>query len=148
MCGLVSTMQFIGNALNASIYDSGLAHQISLSNLVGEYALIKTTDEIIRHRRRLKLNATIMKLWQKDKASLQEVERFTVGRDQEMDLFLAKADVLGSLAHITMLQSIGLLTSQELTTLTAGLKDIHQSHYRRYLQDREGCRGYSFASRA
>ncbi len=67
-----------------------------------------------------------MKLWQKDKASLQEVERFTVGRDQEMDLFLAKADVLGSLAHITMLQSIGLLTSQELTTLTAGLKDIHQ----------------------
>jgi argininosuccinate lyase len=68
-----------------------------------------------------------MKLWQKDKASLQEVERFTVGRDQEMDLFLAKADVLGSLAHITMLQSIGLLTSQELTTLTAGLKDIHQA---------------------
>jgi argininosuccinate lyase len=68
-----------------------------------------------------------MKLWQKDKASLQEVERFTVGRDQEMDLFLAKADVLGSLAHITMLQSIGLLTSQELTTLTSGLKDIHQN---------------------
>jgi argininosuccinate lyase len=68
-----------------------------------------------------------MKLWQKGKASLQEVERFTVGRDQEMDLFLAKADVLGSIAHITMLQSIGLLTSQELTTLTSGLKDIHQA---------------------
>jgi len=68
-----------------------------------------------------------MKLWQKDKASLQEVERFTVGRDQEMDLFLAKADVLGSLAHITMLQSIGLLTADELTTLSAGLKDIHNA---------------------
>src|SRR5689334_12808025 len=67
-----------------------------------------------------------MKLWQKDKASLQEVERFTVGRDQEMDLFLAKADVLGSLAHITMLQSIGLLTEAELKTLSAGLKDIYK----------------------
>jgi argininosuccinate lyase len=69
----------------------------------------------------------MMKLWQKDKASLQEVERFTVGRDQEMDLFLAKADVLGSLAHITMLQSIGLLTAEELKTLSAGLKDIHKA---------------------
>lgn len=68
-----------------------------------------------------------MKLWQKDKVSLKEVERFTVGRDQEMDIFLAKADVLGSLAHITMLESIGLLTKDELTTLSAGLKDIHNS---------------------
>jgi argininosuccinate lyase len=68
-----------------------------------------------------------MKLWQKDKASLQEVERFTVGKDQEMDIFLAKSDVMGSLAHITMLQSIGLLTRDELTTLTAGLKDIYQA---------------------
>lgn len=68
-----------------------------------------------------------MKLWQKDKVSLQEVERFTVGKDQEMDIFLAKSDVLGSLAHITMLQSIGLLTKEELTTLTAGLKEIYQS---------------------
>lgn len=68
-----------------------------------------------------------MKLWQKDKVSLQEVERFTVGKDQEMDLFLAKADVLGSLAHITMLQSIGLLTTDELKALSAGLKDIHKT---------------------
>ena len=89
-----------------------------------------------------------MKLWQKDKASLQEVERFTVGRDQEMDLFLAKADVLGSLAHITMLQSIGLLTSQELTTLTAGLKEYSQAIVAGNFQDREGCRGYSLAGRA
>jgi argininosuccinate lyase len=68
-----------------------------------------------------------MKLWQKDKASLQEVERFTVGRDQEMDMFLAKADVLGSLAHITMLQSIGLLAADELKTLSGGLKDIYKA---------------------
>ena len=41
-----------------------------------------------------------MKLWQKDKTSLKEVEKFTVGKDQEMDMYLAKYDVLGSLAHI------------------------------------------------
>jgi len=67
-----------------------------------------------------------MKLWQKDKASLAEVERFTVGRDQEMDLYLAKADVLGSIAHITMLESIGLLTHDELKTLRAELKEIYK----------------------
>lgn len=67
-----------------------------------------------------------MKLWQKDKASLQEVERFTVGRDQEMDLFLATHDVVGSLAHITMLESIGLLTSDELKVLSKELKAIYQ----------------------
>jgi len=68
-----------------------------------------------------------MKLWQKDKSSLLEVERFTVGRDQEMDLFLAKADVLGSIAHITMLQAIGLLTTEELKMLSVGLIDIHKA---------------------
>jgi argininosuccinate lyase len=66
-----------------------------------------------------------MKLWQKDKASLREVEKFTVGKDQEMDLFLAPFDVLGSLAHITMLESIGLLTKDELEKLTRALKEIY-----------------------
>src|SRR5688572_25660786 len=65
-----------------------------------------------------------MKLWQKDKDSLQEVTRFTVGQDREMDLYLAAFDVLGSLAHIQMLQSIGLLTNAELKTLSAELKNI------------------------
>jgi len=68
-----------------------------------------------------------MKLWQKDKASLKEVEKFTVGKDQEMDLFLAPFDVLGSLAHITMLESIGLLTADELKVLAAELKNIYAS---------------------
>jgi argininosuccinate lyase len=68
-----------------------------------------------------------MKLWQKDKASLKEVEKFTVGKDQEMDLFLAPFDVLGSLAHITMLESIGLLTAEELKVLSAELKNIYAS---------------------
>lgn len=66
-----------------------------------------------------------MKLWQKDKASLKEVERFTVGKDQEMDMYLARFDVLGSLAHITMLESIGLLTKEELPVLKAELKNIY-----------------------
>jgi argininosuccinate lyase len=67
-----------------------------------------------------------MKLWQKDKSSLEEVEKFTVGRDPEMDQYLARFDVLGSLAHIQMLQSIGLLESSELKSLSAELKNIYQ----------------------
>lgn len=67
-----------------------------------------------------------MKLWQKDKDSLQEVTRFTVGKDREMDLHLASFDVLGSLAHIQMLETIGLLKKDELKTLEAELKNIHQ----------------------
>src|SRR5689334_20202004 len=67
------------------------------------------------------------KLWQKDKTSLKEVEKFTVGKDQEMDLFLAPFDVLGSLAHITMLESIGLLTAEELKVLSTELKNIYAS---------------------
>ena len=67
-----------------------------------------------------------MKLWQKDKDSLQEVTRFTVGKDREMDLDLASFDVLGSLAHIQMLETIGLLKKEELKTLQAELKNIYQ----------------------
>lgn len=66
-----------------------------------------------------------MKLWQKDKASLKEVETFTVGRDREMDMYLAAFDVIGSLAHIQMLQSIGLLTKNELPRLQTELKNIY-----------------------
>lgn len=66
-----------------------------------------------------------MKLWQKDKASLKEVENFTVGKDREMDLYLAAFDVLGSLAHIQMLETVGLLTAGELKTLQAALRDIY-----------------------
>lgn len=68
-----------------------------------------------------------MKLWQKNIDSLNEVTQFTVGRDRELDLQLAQFDVLGSLAHITMLESIGLLTNGELKSLSKELKNIHQS---------------------
>ena len=67
-----------------------------------------------------------MKLWQKDKASLKEVETFTVGKDREMDMYLAAFDVLGSLAHIKMLESVGLLTKNELSQLQLELKNIYK----------------------
>lgn len=56
-----------------------------------------------------------------------EIDRFTVGRDREMDMYLAKYDVLGSMAHITMLENIGLLTSDELKILLEELKNIYAS---------------------
>lgn len=55
----------------------------------------------------------------------QEIEKFTIGKDREMDLYLAKYDVLGSMAHITMLESIGLLKADELKALLAELKGIY-----------------------
>ena len=65
------------------------------------------------------------KLWEKNFEINKEIERFTVGRDREMDMYLAKYDVLGSMAHITMLESIGLLEKDELTQLLAELKKIY-----------------------
>ena len=66
-----------------------------------------------------------MKLWDKNFEINKEIERFTVGRDREMDLYLAKYDVLGSMAHITMLESIGLLNADELKPLLDELKNIY-----------------------
>ncbi len=65
------------------------------------------------------------KLWEKSVQVNKEIESFTVGLDREMDLYLAKHDVLGSMAHITMLESIGLLTSDELASLLEELKNIY-----------------------
>jgi argininosuccinate lyase len=66
-----------------------------------------------------------MKLWQKNTDSQPDVNRFTVGSDREMDLFLAPADVLGSLAHIQMLASVGLVTNEEFVLLQTELKRIY-----------------------
>lgn len=66
-----------------------------------------------------------MKLWEKDFEINSEIERFTVGRDREMDLYLASYDVLGSMAHITMLESIGLLEASELRVLLKELRHIY-----------------------
>jgi len=65
------------------------------------------------------------KLWEKNVQVDHEVDLFTVGKDREMDLYLAPYDVLGSMAHITMLESIGLLTKEELQLLLKELRAIH-----------------------
>ncbi|MBR6320777.1 MAG: argininosuccinate lyase [Prevotella sp.] len=67
-----------------------------------------------------------MKLWEKDFEINSEIERFTVGRDREMDLYLAPYDVLGSMAHVTMLESIGLIGSDELPVLLKELRNIYE----------------------
>ena len=66
------------------------------------------------------------KLWEKNFEVNRKIERFTVGRDRELDLYLARYDVLGSMAHITMLQSIGLMEKDELDALLAELKKIYR----------------------
>ena len=67
-----------------------------------------------------------MKLWEKSVQVDKDIERYTIGRDREMDLYLAPFDVLGSMAHITMLQTIGLLTADELKVLLAEMKNIYK----------------------
>lgn len=67
-----------------------------------------------------------MKLWNKGKETERSVEKFTVGKDRELDLHLAEFDVLGSLAHTQMLESIGLLSKEELSSIQKELKNIYQ----------------------
>ena len=67
-----------------------------------------------------------MKLWDKGTSINSLVENFTVGKDREMDLYLAKFDVLGSIAHAKMLQSINLLTKVELAELQVELVEIYK----------------------
>ena len=68
-----------------------------------------------------------MKLWSKENtATSQLIEKFTVGKDREMDMYLSAFDILGSLAHTTMLESVGLLTTQELAILKKELLHIYQ----------------------
>ena len=67
------------------------------------------------------------KLWDKNTEVNPEIERFTVGRDRELDLLLARYDVLGSLAHSTMLQSIGMLTTDEMKSLHNELRNIYST---------------------
>ena len=68
-----------------------------------------------------------MKLWEKGTPVNEVIEAFTVGRDREMDLYLAESDVLGTIAHIIMLESVGLLGSEELITLRKELSAIYQT---------------------
>src|SRR5690606_7143365 len=67
-----------------------------------------------------------MKIWQKNTEAHQLVDQFTVGNDRELDLMLAKADVLGSLAHTRMLHAVGLLDEPAHRVIQQGLKQIYQ----------------------
>ena len=67
------------------------------------------------------------KLWQKNSKVAASVESFTIGNDQAMDLYLAPYDVLGSIAHTTMLSEVGLLTADEQVQLKNALIDIYKS---------------------
>ncbi len=66
------------------------------------------------------------KLWEKKYTVNADVEKYTIGRDAEMDMYLAKYDVLGSLAHATMLHSIGLLNDEDTSEMLSGLKKIYK----------------------
>ena len=66
-----------------------------------------------------------MKLWDKGFSVDEKIDRFTVGKDRELDLYLAPYDVMGTMAHITMLESVGLLEKSELDALLPELKAIY-----------------------
>lgn len=79
-----------------------------------------------------------MKLWEKNFQMNAEIERFTIGKDREMDLYLAPYDVLGSMAHTTMLQTIGLLTADELEVILAELRHIYAEIQEGHFELEEG----------
>lgn len=66
-----------------------------------------------------------MKLWEKDFNISKEIELFTIGNDRDIDILLAPYDVIGTLAHIRMLESIGLLSKEELIVLSTALRKIY-----------------------
>ncbi|MBS1933774.1 MAG: argininosuccinate lyase [Bacteroidetes bacterium] len=80
-----------------------------------------------------------MKLWNKDNTNTSQlVETFTVGRDKEFDILLAEHDVLGSLAHTQMLESVGLLSKEELTAIQKELKNIlDEIHHSQFTIDKD-----------
>lgn len=67
------------------------------------------------------------KIWEKNTQVDRQIELFTVGKDRELDVLLARYDILGSMAHTTMLQSVGLVTADELQHLLEEMKNIYQS---------------------
>ncbi len=70
-----------------------------------------------------------MKLWEKSVQVTDEIDKFTVGHDRELDLYLAPYDVLGSMAHVTMLHNIGLIADNELEPLLSELKKIYHTAF-------------------
>jgi argininosuccinate lyase len=79
-----------------------------------------------------------MKLWDKGTQVNKKIEHFTVGKDRKLDMYLAEHDILGSMAHCIMLESIGLLTKQELNNILRELKNIYYLNQKGKLQIDEG----------
>lgn len=88
-----------------------------------------------------------MKLWDKGYDIDRFTEEFTIGKDRELDVMLAKADVLGNMAHLKMLHHIGLISDGELKDLAQGLKDIFAEIESGKISYRGGDRGHPFANR-
>jgi argininosuccinate lyase len=80
----------------------------------------------------------VMKLWEKGILTNDAIEKFTIGNDQEMDIFLAPYDILGSLAHITMLESVGLLGKTDLVKLEKELKSLYQLSIEKRIKVEQG----------
>ena len=92
--------------------------------------MVCSLKSILGYTQKPKAKKRNMKLWEKNYEVNAEIDRFTVGRDREMDLYLAPYDVLGSMAHITMLESIGLIGKDELPVLLQELKNIYDQAQR------------------
>ena len=67
-----------------------------------------------------------MKIWNKGFDNDAQIDAFTVGRDRELDLMLAPFDIEGTIAHITMLSQVGLLSADDLALLLPELRKLHQ----------------------
>src|SRR5665811_1571333 len=79
-----------------------------------------------------------MKLWEKGIPVNKAIEEFTVGKDRELDLYLAPFDILGSMAHVTMLESVGLIAENELPVLLRELKKLYKISERKELLIEDG----------
>ncbi|MBN2805232.1 MAG: argininosuccinate lyase [Prolixibacteraceae bacterium] len=84
------------------------------------------------------MKANKEKIWEKGIPVDELIEKFTVGKDREMDLYLAPFDVIGSMAHVKMLHSIGLIKDQELPLLLKELKQIYKDIASENFQIEEG----------
>ena len=78
-----------------------------------------------------------MKLWNKGFSTDKKIDLFTVGNDRELDLILAKHDVIGNIAHAKMLHKIGLLTDAEIADLEKELKNILHISDRLFYRDNQ-----------
>lgn len=79
-----------------------------------------------------------MKLWDKGTPVNKAIEDFTVGKDRELDLYLAQYDILGSMAHVTMLESVGLIEKEELPVLLEKLKELYSEAVKGNFEIEEG----------